>query len=374
MSEASNPIQQLLKALSDHSDLVAEAMKGPVGTGGKRDRGVEALIRTRALMPVDEDTYYLNPLLREFIGDYVVSYAAFRQLTPLDFPIRQLRSDFDTLLEFRREGSVRDADRAMNRLEEAVVRVGFYMDQNLQLLSAKVTTNFGDVESVAGKIRENRFYYGEVKRFSRQIVSLTAKVQEMEGEALGQHLPQVRRLVNVRILSRLPEWTARIADVQRVVSKNLFALRQIEARARHLAHVALWLSKNRMSEGFEVDVSEDAAAQLWAPAPLASTWNIDLSDTDMLVTEGILSAAKKLPPISKPVVRAPVKPPVVVSTEQAVVQPPVAPVDELIDAYLAYIASKNWRHDCPRRSKSEPPCRSNIEPGLVADQRVVSCG
>lgn len=29
---------------------------------------------------------------------------------------------------------------------------------------------------------------------------------------------------------------------------------------------------------------------------------------------------------------------------------------------------------CPRRSKSEPLCRSNIEPGLVADQRVVSCG
>ena len=29
---------------------------------------------------------------------------------------------------------------------------------------------------------------------------------------------------------------------------------------------------------------------------------------------------------------------------------------------------------CPRRSKSEPPCRSNIEPGLVADQKVVSCG
>jgi hypothetical protein len=30
--------------------------------------------------------------------------------------------------------------------------------------------------------------------------------------------------------------------------------------------------------------------------------------------------------------------------------------------------------DCWRRSKSEPPCQSNIEPGLVADQRVVSCG
>jgi hypothetical protein len=29
---------------------------------------------------------------------------------------------------------------------------------------------------------------------------------------------------------------------------------------------------------------------------------------------------------------------------------------------------------CPRRSKSEPLCRSNIEPGLVSDQRLVSCG
>jgi adenylate cyclase class IV len=30
--------------------------------------------------------------------------------------------------------------------------------------------------------------------------------------------------------------------------------------------------------------------------------------------------------------------------------------------------------ECPRRSKSEPLCRSNIEPGLVSDQRLVSCG
>lgn len=29
---------------------------------------------------------------------------------------------------------------------------------------------------------------------------------------------------------------------------------------------------------------------------------------------------------------------------------------------------------CPRRFKSEPLCRSNIEPGLVADQWMVSCG
>jgi Fic family protein len=34
----------------------------------------------------------------------------------------------------------------------------------------------------------------------------------------------------------------------------------------------------------------------------------------------------------------------------------------------------HWKATCPRRSKSEPLCRSNIEPGLVSDQRLVSCG
>lgn len=339
MIEAPNLIQQLLKALADHCDLVSEAIKGPVSTGGKRNKGVDALIRMRALMPVDEDTYYLNPLLREFIGDYVVSYGAFRQLAQLDMPIRQLRLEFDNLREFRREGSVRDADRAMDRLDEAVVRIGFFMDQNLQMLSAKVTTNFGDVDSVAGKIRENKFYVEEVRRFSRQIVSLNAKVQEMEQEAVGLQLPEVRRLLNVRILSRLTDWTARIGDIQRVVSKNLFALRQIEQRQRNLANVALWLSKNRMSDGFELDVTAEAAERMVTPVGLMATWNVDVADNDIAVTQGILAAAKRLPPITITPKPDLIESPEVRNTAQAVVEPEVDPIDELIDAYVEHIRS-----------------------------------
>lgn len=346
MIEAPNLIQQLLKALADHSDLVSEAIKGPVSTGGKRNKGVDALIRMRALMPVDEDTYYLNPLLREFIGDYVVSYGAFRQLAQLDMPIRQLRLEFDNLREFRREGSVRDADRAMDRLDEAVVRIGFFMDQNLQMLSAKVTTNFGDVDSVAGKIRENKFYIDEVRRFSRQIVSLNAKVQEMELEAVGLQLPEVRRMLNVRILSRLTDWTARIGDIQRVVSKNLFALRQIEQRQRNLANVALWLSKNRMSDGFELDVTPEAAERMVTPVGLVATWNVDVADNDIAVTQGILAAAKRLPPITITITPKPdpIESPEVLNTAQEVVEPEVDPIDELIDAYVEHIRSLD-NHD-----------------------------
>lgn len=339
MSEAPNHIQQLLKALSEHSALVGDAMRGPVSTGGRRDKGVETLIRMRALMPVDEDTYYLNPLLREFIGDYVVSYGAFRQLTRLDGPIRQLRLEFDSLRDFRREGSLRDSDRAMSRLEEAIARIGFYMDQNLQLLSAKVSTNFGDVDSVGGKIRENQFYYGEVKRFGQQISSLDAKAQEMDLQSIGEGFAEVHRMLNVRILSRLRDWAARITDIQRVVSKNLFALRQLETQQRNLARVALWLSKNRLSDGFEVEITAEVAARLAAPVALTNTWNIDVTDTDPVVAQGILAAAKRLPSVTPVPKQAPMEPPVVVSTHQVIEQPQSAPIDELVDAYLDFIRS-----------------------------------
>lgn len=356
MSDAPNHIQQLLKALSEHSALVGDAMRGPVSTGGKRDKGVETLIRMRALMPVDEDTYYLNPLLREFIGDYVVSYGAFRQLTRLDGPIRQLRLEFDSLRDFRREGSLRDSDRAMNRLEEAIARIGFYMDQNLQLLSAKVSTNFGDVDSVGGKIRENQFYYGEVKRFAQQISSLDSKAQEMDLQSIGEGFSEVHRLLNVRILSRLRDWAARITDIQRVVSKNLFSLRQLETQQRNLARVALWLSKNRLSDGFDVEITTEVAARLAAPVALASTWNIDVTDTDPVVAQGMLAAARRLPSAAPVPKQVPLDPPVVVSTHQVIEQSTSAPIDELIDAYLDFITSDavfdeqadlsllRWRH------------------------------
>jgi hypothetical protein len=183
-----------------------------------------------------------------------------------------------------------------------------------------------------------------VRRFSRQIVSLNAKVHEMEQEAVGLQLPEVRRLLNVRILSRLTDWTARIGDIQRVVSKNLFALRQIEQRQRNLANVALWLSKNRMSDGFELDVTPEAAERMVTPVGLVATWNVDVADNDIAVTQGILAAAKRLPPITITPKPDPIESPEVLNTAQAVVEPEVDPIDELIDAYVEHIRSLD-HHD-----------------------------
>lgn len=338
MSAADGPVQQLLKALSDQGDLIAHTINGSVTIGAERSKAVDALIRMRALLALDAQTYYLHPALREFISDSVAGFGAFKHLARLEAPITQLESEFKVLLDFTREGALRDAAQAQFRLEQGVVEIAGLLNRNLQLLSSKITTNFGDVESVTGKIRENRFYATQVSRFSRQLLTLDKKAQFIEGEALTHVLPDVRRIINVGILARLPDWSARITDIQRQVSKNLFTLRQMEARPRHLAAVALWLSKNQ-GPGFELEISAQDTIRLGEPHKLALSWNVDASDREEVVLLGLIEAAKRLPPVAEDAPPPPTAAPVVRQVEQTVAQSTLQPVDELIEQYLEYIGT-----------------------------------
>jgi hypothetical protein len=44
------------------------------------------------------------------------------------------------------------------------------------------------------------------------------------------------------------------------------------------------------------------------------------------------------------------------------------------DDLLGFSPGGNKTRKCRRRSKSEPPCRPNIEPGVEADFELVGCG
>ena len=68
MSERGDQVQRLLAGLAKHADLVAEAFEGSVsGDDKQRNSGIEALFNLNVLKPYDEDSYRLNPRLRESV-------------------------------------------------------------------------------------------------------------------------------------------------------------------------------------------------------------------------------------------------------------------------------------------------------------------
>ena len=354
MSESSGQIQKVLNCLASHGDLIAEAMVGPVYAGGKRDKAIDALVSVHALAPYEEGAYQLNPRLREFISDHLVSYNAFQTLTRLGEKIHQAYVQWSNLRHLHNEGLVTDTDNLEWALDATVTGISYEMDRNLTLLNSHISTEYGNVESLLAKIRQNAFYADEVRHCLNEIRKLDECMTEIDQEALGSGLLRVRALVNSRIRSRLHPWTTRLNDIQREISKRLFIARKLEKKLRNLGRVALWLTQNRLSDGFELDVNETMPVAILMPEPVPNTWNIDVRDTDPVVFDGLVAVAARLPAPRQQLDTEPppAAAPEVLATEQVVEKLARDPVDELIEKLFDIMAERpdkkvsllHWKH------------------------------
>jgi len=339
VADPSSHIQRVLATLAANSDLVGESMQGLVITGGKRDKGIEALVNVHALTPVEEDTYQLNPRLREYLTDHLARWDAFSRLTRLTSDIAQARVQWRNLRQFAREGLHADAERLSWGLDATITSIGYAMERNLLLLNSNISTDYGNVESLKAKIEQNTHYAREVGDCLREIRSLDEATRNIHDEALSAGNLAVRTLVNTRIRSRLPMWANKLNDIQREIDRRLFAARRLEKRLRNLGKVALWLSRDRLSDGFEVDVDEASAAALCLPENHANGWNIDTRDHDPMVSDGLIAAAARLPvprAPARPMDEAP-PPQVVVATEQSLAVLQREPAELLVEQLLAYV-------------------------------------
>lgn len=333
MSESSGQIQKVLNTLASHGDLIAEAMVGPVYAGGKRDKAIDILVSVHALAPYEEGAYQLNPRLREFISDHLVSYNAFQTLTRLGEKIHQAYVQWTNLRQLHQEGLVADTENLEWALDATVTGISYEMDRNLTLLNSHISTEYGNVESLQAKIRQNVFYADEVRNCLNEIRKLDERMAEIDQEALGAGLLRVRTLVNSRIRSRLHPWITRLNDIQREISKRLFTARKLEKKLRNLGRVSLWLTQHRLSNGFDLNVNETMPLAIIMPAPVQSTWNIDVRDTDPIVFDGLLAAAARLPAPRQQINAdpAPKSTSEVLSTEQVVEELVRDQVDEHIE-------------------------------------------
>ena len=297
MSERGEQIQKLLATLSKHGDLVAEAFDGTVHTGDKpHNSRIEALFAVGALKAFDEGSYRLNPRLREFLADHFAVYHAMQSLRMVGGTLRQAKKQWDELTTLHSNGVYRDAERLYAALEESVVDMSYSIEHNLDMLHALISTQYGNVDNLQSKLRQNTYYANQVKVFLKDVQNIDAFVEETAEEAIVAGIPAVRRLVMRRLGARCLNWTAQIKDAQAVISKRLFEAQLMEARVKRLARFALWLTRHQTSDGWDVAVEEDADVALFRPQPIAIRPHPDITDIDPVAQEGLLAAVEKLPP------------------------------------------------------------------------------
>jgi hypothetical protein len=173
--------------------------------------------------------------------------------------------------------------------------MAYAIENNLRLLHSLISTQYGNVENFGTKLRQNRYYAQQVKRFLQDVEAMDGFVEMVADEAVAAGLPYIKQLVSRRLGVRLLQWTSEIKDAQAVISKRLFEARLMEQRLKRLSRYALWLTRNRTSDGWELAVDECVEPALVRPEPLVLRPQPDVSDTYPAAFEGLHAALAKLP-------------------------------------------------------------------------------
>lgn len=299
MTERGDQVQRLLAGLAKHSDLVAEAYEGSISGGDRqRNAAIEALFNMSVLMAYDEDEFRLNPRIREFISDHFSSYQVLQALRRVSGTMHQAREQWSELRRLKATGSVRDQSRLESALDESIVEIAYSIEQNLAMLHSLISTQYGNVDDLTSKLRQNRFYARQVDTFLRDVESIDAFVEIVSNEAIAAGLPYVRNVVTRRLGAKRLNWTSQIKDAQNAISKRLFEARLMEKQLRRLSRFALWLGRNKTMDGWEVDVDEKTSNAVVGAQTLGFRPQPDVFDPDPVTMEGVMTAIARLPMVS----------------------------------------------------------------------------
>jgi len=297
MHDGSDQIVRLLETLAKNGALITEAFEGTIEFGDRhRNKAIDALASINAIKPYEEGIYRLNPRLREFIADHLVSYQAYQTLTRISGSVYQAKTQWSEIRLLRESGALTDADRLERAFDDSISEIAYAIERNLTLLHSLISTQYGNVSDLSSKLRQNTFYAKEIADSLKEMRQVDETFTKITAEALADGFLSIRQTINRRLLvGKLLSWTMQIKDAQAVITKRLFLARQLEERLRRLSRMSLWLQQNKTADGFEIEISERSPVALFKPLPIKVREQIDVRDTDAMVFEKLVAAIKRLP-------------------------------------------------------------------------------
>lgn len=289
-------VQQVLAALARHGNLISLALEGHIELGDKiRNRAIDELVSINALKPYEEGVYRLNPRLRDFIADHLLSYTAYQTLTRIHEQLHRSRTVWNEIKSMQEAGEHLDVDRLEWVLDDTITEIAYAIERNLQLLNSQVSTQYGSVEGLKAKLAQNTFYNAEVGASLREMEQVGRLVENISEEALAHGNFRIRQLVNRRLGVRLLLWRSQLKDAQAIISKRLFWARKMEKQLHNLSRASLWLSQNKTRPGFDFEVTENLPVALIRTCPVKVAPQLDVRDTDPIVLDGMVDAVARLP-------------------------------------------------------------------------------
>ena len=342
-ASARDQVQKILATLHQYSDIVSMSLVGRVSDSQADDatgKGIAALTNVGALLPVSEGVFQLNPRIRRFLNERLSQFSAMQSLTRITEQIHSGKAQWRALIEMRTTGDAADKAEVEEALEYTVGEILYFVRQNLRLLNHQTATDFGNVESMRRKIRQNKFYAENVKILIMELDQLDAFLSMVESDGIQYGLYEMRNMLVGQIKSQMGQWRHQLNEIQALISKKLFVRRQIDADLRLLLDAALWMESNPTLNGLDVELGQSPSVTLLSPVAIKIRSHFDVSAKGASQERVLQAVATKLP---APREKAPPKEPrtkqVVLSTVAEIVEDDLATEDALVRDLIAAMRS-----------------------------------
>lgn len=342
---AKDQVQRILATLHQHSDIISMSLVGritEVDAEESTKKGIAALTNGGALLPIGEGVFQLNPRIRRFLNERLSQFGAMQALTRITEQLQSGMAQWRALIEMRTTGDAADKAEMEEALGYTVSEIVYFLRQNMTLLNHQTASDFGNVETMRRKVRQNKFYAENVKILIRELDQLETFLGVVENDGIQFGLHEMRNMLVGQIKPQMSTWRHQLNEIQAQISKKLFVRRQIDADLRLLLDAALWMERNPTRNGVEVELGQSPSPVLLSPTPIKIRSHYDVSVTGVSQEKVLQSVAAKLqPPREKDAPKEARSAQVVVSTSAEFVEEDLAPEDALVQDLISALRSTN---------------------------------
>lgn len=266
----------LLERLHAHRHLVAEAYhQGSVIRTDETRKAIEVLQQQRVFVPHSPDEYRLHSSLRRFLASAFSSH----RILQSSGDIGAIFAHLEKLTDFYIAAFNEDDQAATDSYEDEISQTVFEINDSLQgfitNLQANIETRFAAVTSLAAKKLQNEFY----------LAATHTLVQVLESFHLSdlleriQAFPRIETLLRTQLFARIPVFRSTLQTIYETLRQFLFEFRKIEARAKRIQQMWLFLKKTPDYEPRAWDNASDLPAWLERSPGLPIATHPDVSDT-----------------------------------------------------------------------------------------------
>lgn len=326
-------IEQILRVMSRQGKTVAKALLGPIDADStETESAIADLSSVGVLIAGDENTYYLNPNIRNFLQDNINKHNAFEALTRISGFVEKINSEYKQLIVLEKAGETAAAEQVEKTIDYSIWELIHTCERNLNIVNSQMGSNYGNVDSLQAKLQQNKFYQNQVELMLTEFRSLTELLNEINNSGSGEVRNRLRQMMNLRLNQRRVTWFKQLNDIQFTISKRRFANRLLEQRLLNLTKVTLWLAQNPMLSGIDIEVGDNMAMALLTPEPMKFKSQIDFSDNTPAVKVHLEKIMSSLPEFKDPIFTSPAAPEIrlVKRLKMRVLQEVVSPVDQMI--------------------------------------------